>query len=274
MKGVERKKLVSLMVGREIKDFFDRPDAVIGEPLLEVRRLSRGNKVQDVSFVLRRGEILGFYGLVGAGRTEVMQLLFGIRRPQSGEIFIGGNPVKLRNTGDAIAHGIALVPENRKEQGGVMIQDVGFNMILAVLKKVYKSFVKNWGMQRDIEREYIEKLRIKIWGAAQKMRNLSGGNQQKVILAKWLATHPSILILDEPTRGIDVGAKKEIYSIMSALIMQGVSIIMVSSDLPEILGMSTRIVTMHEGRITGERVNQDLTQEDVMTMVTGGAANA
>jgi ribose transport system ATP-binding protein/inositol transport system ATP-binding protein len=273
-KEAERGKLVSLMVGREIGEFFDRPDTPAGEPLLEARRLSRGNKVKDVSFVLRRGEILGFYGLVGAGRTEVMQLLFGIQPPQSGEILFGGHPVKLRSTRDAIALGIALVPENRKEQGGVMGQDVGFNMVLAVLKKIYSGFVKNWGVQRTIENEYIAKLRIKVRDTAQKMQNLSGGNQQKVILAKWLATRPSVLILDEPTRGIDVGAKKEIYGIMSALVRQGVSIIMVSSDLPEILGMSTRIVTMHEGRVTGERVNQGLTQEDVMTMATGGAAGA
>jgi ribose transport system ATP-binding protein/inositol transport system ATP-binding protein len=251
MRDADRGKLVSLMVGRELEDFFERPDTEPGEAMLEARGLSWGEKVKDVSFTLYRGEILGFYGLVGAGRTEVMQMLFGIRRPRSGEIKIGGRPAVIRGARDAIANGLALVPENRKEQGGVMAQSVGFNMALAILKKLYARVVKNTKMQRELEDEYVAKLRIKIWGAAQKMLNLSGGNQQKVIIAKWLAANPSILILDEPTRGIDVGAKKEIYGIMSDLVSQGVSIIMVSSDLPEILGMSTRIITMREGRVTG-----------------------
>jgi ribose transport system ATP-binding protein/inositol transport system ATP-binding protein len=270
MSDANRRELVSLMVGRELKDFFDRPETLAGGAILEVKDLSWGNKVKDVSFTLRAGEILGFYGLVGAGRTELMQMLFGIHRPSKGNIIIEGRTVKLRSAQDAIDNGIALVPENRKEQGGVMIQDVGFNVVLSILKKLYIGFFRNLGLQRSIVDEYIARLNIKVWGHEQKMLNLSGGNQQKVIIAKWLATSPRILILDEPTRGIDVGAKKEIYMIMSDLTRQGVSIIMVSSDLPEILGMSTRIITMREGRVTGERANIGLTQEDVMMMAAVG----
>lgn len=272
MADVKRMELIQMMVGRELSELFFKPDTKPGKTLLEVKNMSRGNAVKDVSFCLKQGEILGFYGLVGAGRTELMRLIFGIDRKDKGTILINGKEVVINSSRDAIRSGIALVPENRKEQGGILIQDVGYNLVLAILDDLYKGLAVQKSKRRDIIDYYIKSLRIKVPSDAEKLINLSGGNQQKVILGKWLASKPLILILDEPTRGIDVGAKKEIYQLMADLAKEGMGIIMVSSDMEEIFNMSTRIVTMHEGRLTGE-LTDEITQEDILIKATGGITN-
>lgn len=269
IKEVERIELIRMMVGRELNELFYRPRVKPGKVVLEVKGISRKNAVKNASFILREGEILGFYGLVGAGRTELMRLIFGIDHMEEGQILVGGREVRIRNTRDAIRQGIALVPEDRKEQGGILIQSVGYNMVLTVLDQVFRHLTANKKLRRAVIQKYMESLRIKAPSQEEMLRNLSGGNQQKVILGKWLAAEPRILILDEPTRGIDVGAKKEIYQLMADLAESGMAIIMVSSDMEEIFNMSTRIITMHEGVLTGE-LEDEITQEGILLKATGG----
>lgn len=272
MKDVERMDLIRMMVGRELSELFYKPDVEVGDTVLEVKGMCRGEKVKNVSFSLKKGEIVGFYGLVGAGRTELMRLIFGVDKKDQGQIFVDGKEVSINHVGDAIKNGIALVPESRKEQGGVLIQSVGWNMVLCVLDRLYRKVTVNRTEQKALIDNYIESLRIKVPSAQEKLMNLSGGNQQKVIIGKWLASEPKILILDEPTRGIDVGAKKEIYQLMAGLAKQGIGIIMVSSDMEEIFNMSTRIIIMHEGEMKGECSSDD-TQEHVLIKATGGSGH-
>ncbi|HHW47686.1 MAG TPA: sugar ABC transporter ATP-binding protein [Clostridiaceae bacterium] len=256
--------IINLMVGREIEDIFSKLPADIGEPVLEVKNLSTKDFLKDISFTLRKGEILGFAGLVGAGRSEVMRAIFGIDKKETGEIFIHGKKVNIESTEDALKHGIGFIPEDRKEQGLVLGMNVRENITLAALKALSKfNFIDN-KKEEGIAKEYIDKLSIKTPSEEQIVENLSGGNQQKVVIGKWMATNPEILILDEPTRGIDVGAKKEIHILMSKLAQQGVGIILISSELPEILGMSDRIIVMHEGRIKGELSREEASQEKIM----------
>lgn len=258
--------VIEAMVGREVKNLFVKEPVAIGPVVLEVKNLSTRNFLSDISFSVRSGEILGFAGLVGAGRSEVMRALMGIDPRETGEIFVDGRKVSIRSTVDALRCGIGFVPEDRKEQGLILGMTVKRNVTLAALGKV----AKNWFIDRSAEDrltdEYIVSLRVKTPSREQRVVNLSGGNQQKVVIAKWMATNPKILILDEPTRGIDVGAKKEIHALMSKLAGQGVAIIMISSELPEILGMSDRIVVMHEGRIKGVLDRGDASQTAIMKM--------
>lgn len=272
IKDADRMDLIRMMVGRELSELFYRPNIEPGENVLEVRNMSRGEKVKDVSFSLKKGEILGFYGLVGAGRTELMRLIFGVDKKDSGKILVEGKEVSIKSTSDAIKNGIALVPESRKEQGGILIQSVGYNLILGVLDRLFRRFTIDKVQEKALINKYITSLKIKVPSSEEKLVNLSGGNQQKVILGKWLAAEPKILILDEPTRGIDVGAKKEIYQLMADLAEQGMGIIMVSSDMEEIFNMSTRIIIMHEGVTTGE-CGSDVTQEQVLIKATGGSGH-
>jgi len=274
--GTKRKEeathgeLIKMMVGRELTELYPKPRLEPGETVLEVRNLSVGAKVRNVSFTLRKGEILGFYGLVGSGRTEVMRALFGIDRRTGGDVKIGGRPIHVAQPADAIKHGLALVPENRKEQGGVMIQSVMYNLTMGVLDKIIRGARVNRKLQEEIYRDYAERLSIKAASPDQLIGTLSGGNQQKVIIARWLATEPSILILDEPTRGIDVGAKKEIYELISRMAEQGMAIILVSSELPEVINLCSRVVTMHEGTVVAELSSDDINQETIITHATGG----
>lgn len=270
MADVDRQQLVSMMVGREMTDFFEKPDIEPGEVILKVSDLKSNNGVSNVTFDLRKGEILGFYGLIGSGRTETMRVLFGIDKKVSGKVMLFGKEVDFRRPSQAIKKGIALVPEDRKGQGGVLLQTVAYNIVLGILEKFISLFKVDKAARRSIVDSYIEKLRIKVSSPQQMMQNLSGGNQQKVVLAKWLATKPKILILDEPTRGIDVGAKKEIYHIMSELVKEGVSIILVSSELPEIINMSTRVVTMYCGGVTSVIEDENFTQAEIYVNATGG----
>jgi len=236
-----------------------------------VKNLHAGKTFKDVSFNVRKGEILGIAGLVGAGRTEVIEAIFGIRHVTSGEILIDGKPVRITNSRDAIRNGMALLTEDRRTDGIFPMLNILSNMTASNIKKYINrfGFLKNKSMLEDGFR-FIEALSIKTPGLLQKMENLSGGNQQKVLVARWLLTEPEILFLDEPTRGIDVGAKAEIHKIITALAGQGKSIIMVSSELPEVMGMSDRIMIMHEGKMTGIIENtKELTQAEIMRYATG-----
>ncbi len=261
-------ELISMMVGRELQNYYTRTYHASDETILEVRQLNSGTLLRNVNFVLKKGEILGFAGLVGAGRSEVMRCLFGIDPITSGEILIEQKPVKIKNAEEAMELGIAMVPENRKEQALFQAQSVLFNLTIRVLNKFIRIIRVNKLEEAAISQKYVDQMSIKTPGLKQAVANLSGGNQQKVVIGRWLATNPKILILDEPTRGVDVGAKAEIYSIMNELTNQGVSIIMVSSELPEIINMSDRVVVMSNGVVAGYLERQDLTQEKIMHIAT------
>ena len=267
-------RIISMMVGRTIfeatPEIPEHPDQGI---VLEVRGLNRGRMVRNVSFQLRRGEILGFAGLVGAGRTEVARLIFGADRLDSGEIFIRGKKVQIGSPTDAVKHGIGYLSEDRKRYGLALGMDVETNIVLAAFRRFVGAFGwVNSRLTRATAEEQVKHLAIKTPSVGQKVRNLSGGTQQKVVVAKWLTANTEILIFDEPTRGIDVGAKSEIYRLLNDLAKEGRAIIMISSELPEILRMSHRIVVMCEGRVTGELTSDQATQEKIMTFATQRAA--
>ncbi|WP_010493941.1 sugar ABC transporter ATP-binding protein [Paenibacillus elgii] len=263
-------KLVKMMVGREIKDRFPKIDVSVGEPKLEVKGLSLPGKLQDISFAVRSGEIVGIAGLMGAGRTELAKALFGVTPARHGEIRVDGRPVAIRKPVDAIRAGIALVTEDRKDEGLLLNLSVKDNISLPNLKDVSSFGFVSRSKETGISERLISQLLIKTPNSEQKVGSLSGGNQQKVVIGKWLETNPQVFILDEPTRGVDIGAKKEIYDLMNQLISRGVAILMISSELPEVLGMSDRILVMHEGRIAGEFARGEATQEKIMHCATGG----
>lgn len=227
------------------------------------------NAARDISFTLKKGEILGFAGLVGAGRTEVMQMLFGIAQKSSGKILVQGKEVQINNPVDALRWGIGLVPEDRKQQGLVLSDTTRFNLTLAVLNQFIGIAHFDREKEKSIADDLIERLHIKVSSQEQQVGDLSGGNQQKVVLAKWIAANPCILILDEPTRGIDVGAKAEIYELMHKLVAQGVSIIMVSSEMPELINMSDRIYVMAEGTIRACLEKEQVSQESILRYALG-----
>ena len=260
--------LIQKMVGRTLNSLFPKQDVQIGDIVLEVENLSVAGEFHDVSFELRSGEILGVYGLIGAGRTEIARAIFGIDPATSGQIRIHGKPVTIRSPQDAMALGIAYVPEDRQSQGLILPMSITQNITLPILRKFVSGIWLSTGKERSAAQEMSQRLRIKTSGVAQRVRELSGGNQQKVVLSKWLATNPRILILDEPTRGIDVGAKSEVHQLLSQLASQGVAIMMISSELPEILGMSDRILVVREGQLGGEFLRQDATQEKLMHAIT------
>lgn len=264
---VTRDTLIETMVGRPIESEFPDHTASPGAQRLRVEGLCRGNAVRDVSFEARSGEILGMAGLAGAGRTETMRLVFGADVPDAGRIYVDGKPVNIRDPRDAIRHRICLLTEDRKGQGLVLKHSVRENFGLPNLDRFVRGLFIDEQAERSELAQYTESLKIKITGQDQPAENLSGGNQQKVVLAKWLARHADIIIFDEPTRGIDVGAKYEIYLLMNRLVEEGKAVIMISSELPEILGMSDRILVMHQGRVKGEIPNvAGTTQEDILTM--------
>jgi ABC-type sugar transport system ATPase subunit len=269
IQSVSLDQIVSMMVGREIADLFRKEEAVIGGPALEVSHLSTPGVLDDISFTLHEGEILGVAGLVGAGRTELARAIFGADRLSGGEIRLLGKPTALRSTHDAIRSGIALAPEERKQQGLVVDLSVGENIALPSLSRLSRHGIIRPREQVRLGRDYVERLAIRTPSLDQKVKYLSGGNQQRVVLSKWLATQPRVLILDEPTRGVDVAAKADIHGLMSQLAKQGVAILMISSDLPEVLAMSDRILVMHRGHIAGEFSRADATQEAIMRCATG-----
>ncbi|WP_049127676.1 sugar ABC transporter ATP-binding protein, partial [Klebsiella oxytoca] len=264
-----RQSLITRMVGRELTQLFPKFNNTIGEEVLTVRNLSRKGVFHDINFSVRRGEILGVAGLVGAGRSEVMESLFGMEKADSGEVLIDGVPVTIDSPSTAIEKGMALLTEDRKKSGLFLVLSVLENMSIVKMPEYIgkTGFVQHLKMAEDCM-EQIRRLNIKTPTMDQIINNLSGGNQQKVLIARWLLAQPKILILDEPTRGIDVGAKAEIYHLISELANRGVAVIMVSSELPEILGMSDRVMVMHEGRITGILDKEDADQETILSLAS------
>ena len=264
-----RQSLITQMVGRELTQLFPKTDSNIGEDVLTVRNLTRKGVFHDISFSVRRGEILGVAGLVGAGRSEVMESLFGMTSTDSGEILIDGVPTTIDSPASAIDKGLAFLTEDRKKSGLFLVLSVMENMSIVKMTdySAKGGFVNHSNMAKDCL-EQIKRLNIKTPTMDQIINNLSGGNQQKVLIARWLLAQPKILILDEPTRGIDVGAKAEIYRLISELASRGVAIIMVSSELPEILGMSDRVMVMHGGQITGILNKEDADQETILSLAS------
>jgi ribose transport system ATP-binding protein len=262
--------LVKLMVGRDLSEQYPKVSCVPGETALEVRNLKQGTRVKDISFYVRKGEITGFYGLMGSGRTETMRAIFGADKFDSGEILIQGKLARIRNCRDATRRGIALLTEDRKNQGLILPFSVKDNIVLANLNSIMHYFGLSAAKEDVICSRLSESMRIKTPSLKQKVKNLSGGNQQKVVVAKWLNRDADIIIFDEPTRGIDVGAKVEIYKIMNKMKEEGKAIIMVSSELPETLGVADRIYVMNEGKITGcFDETQGLTEDDIMKYAAG-----
>jgi ABC-type sugar transport system ATPase subunit len=265
--NITREKLIEMMVGRPVESEFPKRTASPGSERLRVENLCRGKAVRNVSFSARAGEFLGFAGLVGAGRTETMRLIFGADLPDKGRIFIDGKQTDIRSPGDAIRNRICLLTEDRKGQGLVLIHSCRENFGLPNLDRFVRGMFLDQRRERKEFSAFVESLKIKTSSQEQMTMNLSGGNQQKVVLAKWLARNADIMIFDEPTRGIDVGTKYEIYLLMNRLADEGKTIIMISSELPEILGLSDRIIVMHEGRVKGEITDvANTTQEDILSM--------
>jgi methyl-galactoside transport system ATP-binding protein/inositol transport system ATP-binding protein len=264
-------RIISMMVGREITEMFPKIECPIGKTILKVENLSDGKRFRDISFELRRGEILGFAGLVGAGRTEIVETIFGIRRLARGKIYKDDKEITIKSAEDAVKHKIALLTEDRRFSGTVGVLSILENTVLANLKK-YGFPLRNKKMKTDTQ-EYINRLKVRTPNMHTRIMNLSGGNQQKVLVSRWLLTEPDILFVDEPTRGIDVGAKAEIHTILTKLAGEGKAIIMISSEMPEILGMSDRVLVMCEGKMTGIIDRQEATQELIMQYATGEFSN-
>ncbi len=264
--------IVKLMVGRSIDHIFPERAASVGEPILTVEGLSHPTEFDDIGFKLHKGEILGFYGLVGAGRSEVMQAIAGITRVSGGKIALEGNAILPKSAADAIEAGIVYVPEERGKQGVVIGLPIFQNVSLPSLKRTSKSGLLRLAEEFALARTYTERLDLRASSLSQDVGTLSGGNQQKVVIAKWLATQPKVIILDEPTKGIDIGSKAAVHGFMAELVAEGLSVIMVSSELPEILGMSDRVVVMREGRIAAVYDNEALDAETLVRAAAGIAA--
>jgi ribose transport system ATP-binding protein len=263
-------EIVKLMVGRQLGDRFPERDTKIGQERFRVENVTSKGSFENIHFSVNQGEIIGIAGLMGAGRTEIMQAIFGYRHLDAGKLYIDGKEVTIKNPHDAIKAGIAFVTEDRKSQGLILDLSVRENFSITNLDKISAKGLISSQKEVSMVDEMIEKLRVKTSGRELSVKSLSGGNQQKIVIGKWLGMNPKILILDEPTRGVDVGAKKEIYQLINDLTKQGVSIIMVSSELPEILGMSDRILVIHEGKLAGVLDKSDASQEKIMQFATGG----
>jgi ribose transport system ATP-binding protein len=267
---ISHDRMVRLMVGRNISQFYHHLDRQPGEPLLKVEVLcTDAHPKKPLSFQVRGGEIVGVAGLVGAGRTGVLQTLFGIVSPHSGRIEVAGKPLRPGRPRDAIRAGIALVPEDRKKQALILDMALRVNLSLARLRRDQRFGFLDMRREADLVEQAIERLRIRSQGPEQFVRYLSGGNQQKVVLGRWLAMDPSVLLLDEPTRGVDVGSKEEIYGLIEQLAARGVAVLFVSSEMEEILGLSDRVLVMHQGSISGELSRDELSEKRVMELATG-----
>lgn len=262
--------VVRKMVGREISDYYPKKDAEIGETVFEVKNLSGTSGFENISFSVKSGEIVGFSGLMGAGRTEIMRGIFGIDPISQGEIILEGKKVQLKNPSTAIKAGVGFLTENRKEEGLVLDFSIKDNISLPSIDEFRVRGLIDTKTEDEFVQLLMKRLTVKAQNENISAGSLSGGNQQKVVLAKWIGIGPKVLILDEPTRGVDVGAKREIYQLMNELAERGVAIVMVSSDLPEVLGVSDRILVVHEGKIAGELNRTEATQEKIMNLATGG----
>ena len=273
-------EIVRLMVGRNYDDYYHRKRLHFGKEVLRVENMTgippktdevvNAYRPQNISFSLNEGEILGIAGLVGAGRTELIRLLFGRDKKQHGTVYIDNEQAKIENSADAIKYGMGWVTEDRKTEGLVLKFNIVQNMVMVVQDRLKKGIFIDKKRERSLTEEYVEKLNVRTTGILQELQYLSGGNQQKVVVAKWLASRPKILVMDEPTRGIDVGAKAEIYKLMNELTSEGLAILLISSELPEIIGMSDRILVMYEGKITGEFQRDEFSEEAIMECAIGG----
>ncbi len=272
---ISPERIVQMMVGRTMQNFYEHQRQTNPGPVvLEVRNISDGRKVEPTNLKLHAGEIVGLAGLVGAGRTELSRLIFGADPKVSGEVFLNGKKLDINSPSDAIASGIGYVPEDRKDQGLFLEMSSGMNIIINMLKQDAKVGVINWGSVGKIATDAVENFNIRLANLEIRAVDLSGGNQQKLLLARWLAIKPRVILLDEPTRGVDIGAKSEIYRIISDLAAQGVAVLMVSSELAEIVGMSDRVLVMREGKLVGElgsSTGQEITQENIMAYATGAS---
>ena len=263
--SVDRQGLINMMVGREMGQEYPKEVGNVGGTILEVKNLSRGI-LQDISFEVKSGEVFGISGLVGAGRTELARAILGIDKPESGEVYVRGKKVHYRTFADAIRDGLGLIPEDRKLQGLVQIMSVKRNTTLVNMKRVLRAGVISSSLEEKLSKEYADKLHVVTPSMETEVQYLSGGNQQKVVIAKWLFQNSEILFLDEPTRGIDVGAKAEIYRLINRMAKEGKTIIMIASEMPELLGMCDRIMVMHEGHKMGELNAAEATQEKIMAL--------
>ncbi len=267
---LDHDKVVAMMVGDQRSLHVHRQHER-GELLLRTRGLTRRGVFEDISIDVHRGEVVGLAGLVGAGRTDVARCIFGLEPPDAGSIEVDGAPVRIANPQDAIARGFALVPEDRKAQGLVLIASVAANLTLSALRRISSGGVLSRGAEDRLVRDYVGKLGIKTASTRQAVENLSGGNQQKVVLSRWLATNPKLMMLDEPTRGVDVGAKAEIHRVIEGLVGQGLGVLLISSELPELIAMSDRVYVMRAGRIEAEFAGADIEEQTIMRFAAGAA---
>jgi ribose transport system ATP-binding protein len=265
----DEESVTQMMIGRKLDLSRNASDHELGKVALEVRGLSCGKHYQDVSFEVRRGEVLGFYGLVGAGRTEIAETLFGLRDPSAGQILLDGEEIRIHSPADAIARGISLVPEDRKGQGLVLGMNCRDNMTLPQVDDLKAGPFVAEGAEIAIFDQYRDRLDIRTPGWKQKVGNLSGGNQQKIVIGKWLSMHPNVLIVDEPTRGIDVGSKSEIHKLLRELAAQGYAVMVISSEMPEVLHVSDRIVAMYSGRIMRTFTSEEVTEDSLIQAISG-----
>jgi rhamnose transport system ATP-binding protein len=271
---ITEERMVTMMVGREITHAFPKVNCEPGDVVLEVKDLCHPTEFAHINFTLRKGEILGFYGLVGAGRTELMQALSGVSRPSHGEIVLNGQPLKFRQPADAIKAGIVCVPEERQKQGAIIELPIYQNISLPQLSRLNPRGVLNDAREWALADEYAKRLQVKAFSWKQPVETLSGGNQQKVVIGKWLATQPEVIILDEPTKGIDIGSKAAVHQFMSELVGHGLAVIMVSSELPEVMGMADRIIVMHEGLMVAEYRAGEATAEMIVSAASGSHEEA
>ncbi len=267
--ALDMDELIRLMVGRDLKQKFPKVAAQRADEVLRVEGLNQGNRLRDISFTAHKGEVLGVAGLVGAGRTELLRAVFGADPIDSGAIYVEGRKISVHSPQDAINNGLALLTEDRKRQGLMLHRPTRENITITALGSLVKRLFIDRKTERAVANRYVASLDIKLADLEQLVQNLSGGNQQKVVLSKWMAVHPKVLLFDEPTRGIDVGTKVEIYKLINDFVAQGGAVMMVSSELPEVLGMSDRIMVIHQGRVAGILDREDATQEKVMELATG-----
>ena len=266
----DEREVVSYMVGRDIGDFYPEMDAEISDVKIELKNFNREGFFKDINIKAKKGEVLGISGLMGAGRTEIMRSVFGLDPKDSGEVFIDGKKIEIKNPADAIKNKIGFVTENRQEEGLILDESIRENISLLNFDKFSKNSFIDKAKEKKLSDNLVDSFKVKTQSSESKISDLSGGNQQKVVFAKWYAIGPEILILDEPTKGVDVGAKREIYDLIKDLTNKGVSIILISSDLPELISLSNRIYVIHEGKIQGELLKKDASQEKIMTLATGG----
>ena len=266
----DEREVVSYMVGRDIGDFYPEMDAEISDVKIELKNFNREGFFKDINIEAKKGEVLGISGLMGAGRTEIMRSVFGLDPKDSGEVFIDGKKIEIKNPADAIKNKIGFVTENRQEEGLILDESIRENISLLNFDKFSKNSFIDKAKEKNLSDNLVDSFKVKTQSSESKISDLSGGNQQKVVFAKWYAIGPEILILDEPTKGVDVGAKREIYDLIKELTKKAVSIILISSDLPELISLSNRIYVIHEGKIQGELLKKDASQEKIMTLATGG----